>query len=242
MMYLKLIFSKIWRFINYLIKYMVDFIGSLVLLILFLPIMIIIGVAIKVDSKGPVIFRQKRLTKNGEEFYMYKYRTMVNDAEKIGTGLFSYDGDPRITKVGGFLRKTSLDELPQLINILTLKMSFVGPRPPVNYELGNYDELSAFFKKRFRMRAGITGLAQISGRNELDWESKVVKDNQYIDNFNKIGFLYDTYILFMTVISVFKKENINEVEPEHIIGMTEEEKRETMMNEVSKKAKNNQNE
>lgn len=236
-MYLKRIFSNIWLYLNLFIKTLVDIIGSLVLLILLSPVMVLVAIAIKIDSKGPVVFRQIRLTKNGKRYKMYKFRTMINNAENSGTGLFSYDGDPRITKVGKFLRKTSLDELPQLLNILSLRMSFVGPRPPVEYELGNFDELSTTFKNRFRMKAGVTGLAQISGRNELEWDIKVAKDNEYIDKFRKIGFAYDIYIVFMTFVKVIKRENINENEPTYLEGLSEEEKREKMMEEVTKKAK-----
>ena len=208
-MYLKRIFFNLWFYFNLFIKTLIDFVGSLILLIIMFPFMIVIAIAIKIDSKGPIIFKQSRLTKNGKVFKMFKFRTMVNDAEHQGTGLFSYDGDPRITKVGGFLRKTSLDELPQLLNILTLKMSFVGPRPPVDYELGDYNELSYHFKNRFRMKAGITGLSQVKGRNEFDWDLKVKRDNEYIERFNRFGFVYDIYIMFITVL-VFK-ENINEM-------------------------------
>lgn len=241
-MYLKRIFFNIWLFINITIKTLIDFIGSIILLVLLSPIMIIISLLIKIDSKGPILFKQNRLTKNGKIFKMFKFRTMVENAEHLGTGLFSYDGDPRITKMGRFLRKTSLDELPQLFNILSLKMSFVGPRPPVDYELGDYKDLSDDFKNRFRMKAGITGLAQVSGRNELEWDLKVVKDNDYINNFYKTGFIYDLYIMILTVLKVFKRENINETEPDYLEGLTEEEKREVMMEEVSKKASGKNNE
>ncbi len=231
-MFLKRIFGISWIFLNLFIKKIIDFIGSLTLIIILVVPMIMIALIIKIDSKGPVIFKQKRLTKNGKEFTLYKFRTMVNDAENMGSGLFSFSNDTRITKVGKFLRKTSLDELPQLLNIFTFKMSFVGPRPPVNYELGDYNGLSQKFKDRFRMSAGITGLAQISGRNELDWSLKVLKDNEYIEKFKKIGFILDIYIILMTIIKVFKSSDIIEDEPETIKGLTEEEKKKIMTEKV----------
>lgn len=169
-----------------------------------------IGIAIKVDSKGPVIFSQKRLTKNGRIFQMYKFRSMVVNAEKMGTGLFNYENDPRVTKVGRFLRNTSLDELPQFVNVFKGDISIVGPRPAVVYELGDYESLNRKYKKRFCVKGGITGLAQVRGRNENSWDEKVMLDNQYIDEFEKKGILLDLYILLETIAKVFRKSDIYE--------------------------------
>lgn len=237
-MFLKHIILTSWYIINITIKKMIDLIGSLLLVLILLIPMLIISIVIKMTSKGPIIFIQKRLTKHGKEFNMLKFRTMIDGAEQTGTGLFSFENDPRITKVGNFLRKTSLDELPQLFNILTLKMSFVGPRPPVNYELGDFKELSQDYKNRFRMSAGITGLAQISGRNELDWDLKVIKDNEYIDKFKKVGFLLDIYIVFKTIIKVFQSSDNVEEEPDDIKEMSDEEKKNYMSKKVAEKATN----
>lgn len=110
--------------------------------IIFMPVMILIAIAIKLDSKGPVLFRQKRLGYKGREFTMYKFRTMYVESEKKGTGLFNYENDPRVTKTGRILRNTSLDELPQILNIIKGDMSIVGPRPCVTYELGDYNTLN----------------------------------------------------------------------------------------------------
>jgi lipopolysaccharide/colanic/teichoic acid biosynthesis glycosyltransferase len=151
---------------------------------------------------------------------MWKYRSMVENAENIGSGLFSYDDDPRITKVGAFLRKTSIDELPQLFNVLSGEISIVGPRPCVTYELGDFETLNRKYKKRFQMKGGITGLAQCKGRNENSWEEKVTLDNEYIDRFKTEGFLLDIKIIWWTIAKVFKTVNINEKKRE---GMTAEE-------------------
>lgn len=141
---------------------------------------------------------------------MYKFRSMIVDAEKMGAGLFNYKDDPRVTKVGKFLRKSSLDELPQLFNIFFGDMSVVGPRPCVTYELGDFETLNKKYKKRFQVKAGLTGLAQVKGRNDISWDEKVTYDNQYVDGFKKYGILLDIKILFDSVIKVFKKENIYE--------------------------------
>lgn len=187
-----------------------DFLLSLLGLIILSPFFIIIAIIIKCDSKGPVFFKQDRRTKNGKIFRMYKFRSMVVSAEQQGAGLFNYKDDPRVTKVGRFMRNTSIDELPQLLNVLKGDLSLVGPRPCVSYELGDYESLNKRYKKRFEMRAGITGLAQIKGRNENSWDEKVEFDNQYIELFKKQGLWLDIKILFGTVAKVFKSKNIYE--------------------------------
>ena len=197
-------------YINLFFKRLFDILSTLIVIILLIPIWIIIPIAIKCDSKGPVFFKQERRTKKGKVFKMLKFRSMVVNAESIGTGLFNYKNDPRVTKVGRFLRNTSIDELPQLFNIFVGQMSVVGPRPCVKNELGDFDTLNKKYKKRFQMKAGLTGLAQTKGRNDIEWDKKVELDNEYIDKFKKYGVFYDIKILFMSVIKVFKKENIYE--------------------------------
>lgn len=154
---------------------------------------------------------------------MYKFRTMVENAENMGTGLFNFKDDFRVTKVGGILRRTSLDELPQIFNVLNGGMSLVGPRPPVSYELGNYEDLNAEWKRRFTVLPGITGLAQVSGRNELPWSKKIKYDNQYIDLFNKYGILIDIKIIFQTFSQIFSTKEIYEVKDEALDACTDEE-------------------
>lgn len=191
-------------------KRIFDIFSSFIAILLLIPVWIIIPVAIKCDSKGPVFFKQERRTKNGKVFKMLKFRSMVVNAEQSGAGLFNYKDDPRVTKVGRFLRNSSIDELPQLFNIFKGDMSVVGPRPCVRYELGDFETLNKKYKKRFEMKAGLTGLAQVKGRNDISWDEKVEYDNQYIDNFKRHGIFTDIKILWLSVIKVFKKEDIYE--------------------------------
>lgn len=187
------------------IKRILDFVISLIALILLIIPFIIIGIIIKLESKGPVFFRQERIGKNKTRFKIYKFRSMRNDTPKdMPTHLFN-NAESYITKSGNFLRKTSLDELPQLINILKGEMSIVGPRPA----LWNQDDL---IEERDKYGAndivpGLTGLAQISGRDELEIKEKARLDGEYT---KKISFMQDIKILCLTVIKVFKKEGIVE--------------------------------
>lgn len=199
-----------WIFVNNLLKRGCDIVASALALLMLSPVMILCALWIKKDSEGSVIFRQTRLTKNGKKFKMLKFRSMIQNAEKQGTGLFNYEGDPRVTRSGRFLRDHSLDELPQLVNILKGDMSVVGPRPCVEYELGDYETLNTRFKKRFQVIAGLTGYAQIQGRNELEWDEKVDYDNRYIDLYRKWGVVLDLYIIFKTVANVFAHKDIYE--------------------------------
>lgn len=199
-----------WYFLNRFFKRFFDILICAVALIVLLPLWLVIAIAIKCDSKGPILFAQERRTKGGRLFKMYKFRSMVVNAESMGAGLFNYKDDPRVTKVGRLLRNSSLDELPQLWNVLKGDLSLVGPRPCVSYELGDFDTLNKKYKKRFEVRGGITGLAQIKGRNENSWDEKVTYDNIYIDEFKKQGLLLDIKILIGTVAKVFKKQDIYE--------------------------------
>lgn len=200
----------VWTAFNNILKRLFDVLAALAALVALSPIMAVCAVWIKRDSKGPIIFSQERLTKGRRVFRMYKFRSMVQDAEKQGTGLFNYEGDPRVTRSGRFMRDHSLDELPQLVNILKGDMSVVGPRPCVVYELGDYKTLNRRFSKRFDVPAGLTGYAQVQGRNDLDWDVKVDFDNRYIDLYRKWGVAVDLYIILKTVTGVFRHQDIYE--------------------------------
>lgn len=196
--------------LNLFLKRSFDVLVSAISMIILIPVWIVVAIAIKIDSKGPVLFKQDRRTKDGRIFKMYKFRSMVTNAESMGAGLFNYKDDPRVTKVGRFLRNSSIDELPQLINVLKGDISIVGPRPSVTYELGDYESLNKKYKKRFSMKGGITGLAQVKGRNENSWDEKVTFDNQYIDRFKTEGIWLDLKIIWWTIAKVFQHNNIYE--------------------------------
>ena len=189
------------------IKRLVDLLGSLIGLVVLSPLLLIIAIAIKVTSTGPVFFKQDRLGLKGRTFQILKFRTMVVHAEKMGDGLFvSGNEDSRITAIGKILRKTSLDELPQLINVFMGDMSIVGPRPPVTYHpYKGYEGYPTWAKTRFDMRPGITGLAQVKTRTTVPWDDRIVIDNEYIEHFS---LLMDAKILIGTVASVLGKKNI----------------------------------
>lgn len=193
--------------LNLIIKRLIDLFGSVIGSIIISPILIIIAVLIKITSKGPIFFKQKRLGKNGKTFNILKFRTMVVNAEKIGDGLsVKSENDNRITKVGKFLRATSLDELPQLYNVVLGQMSLVGPRPPVTYfPYDGYDNYPEWAKKRFTMLPGVTGLTQVTVRNSVSWDERIKVDNEYIDSFN---IWFDIKLLFGTIVRIFKSENI----------------------------------
>ena len=207
--------------LNLFIKRVFDIVSSILLAILLTPLWIIVSIAIKADSKGPVLFKQGRRTKDGHVFEMLKFRSMVVNAEQSGAGLFNYENDPRVTKVGRFLRDTSIDELPQLFNIIKGDMSVVGPRPCVTYELGDFDTLNKRYRKRFEVKAGLTGLAQVKGRNIFSWDDKVGYDNRYVDEFKRIGVIEDIKILAWSVVKVFKKDDIYENKADE--SMTDDE-------------------
>ena len=198
------------------IKRGLDFVLSLLALIGLSPILLIITIAIKIDSKGPAFFLQERLGKNGKVFKIVKFRTMIVNAEHIGDGLkVKSENDNRITKIGKILRKTSLDELPQLVNVLKGEMAVIGPRPPVTYHPHKYEEYSEIQKQRFTIRPGITGLAQARVRNNATWDERIEIDIEYI---KKITFMGDIKIIIETIKNILKKENIyqeKETEKEH---------------------------
>jgi exopolysaccharide biosynthesis polyprenyl glycosylphosphotransferase len=189
-----------------ILRRILDFMGSLVLIVILAPVFLFITLLIRLDSPGPIIYRQVRCGRNGRRFTFYKFRSMVERAEERQSDLAPYnvmDGpvfkmknDPRVTRVGKFLRKTSLDELPQLINVLRGEMSFVGPRPPIPAEVERYE---GWQRRRLSMKPGITGLWQVSGRNQIDFDQWMKLDLEYIDNWS---LWLDFKILLRTLLAV----------------------------------------
>ncbi|HFN9825715.1 TPA: sugar transferase [Enterococcus faecium] len=183
----------------------IDFLLSLVGIIVLSPILLILCIAIKIDSKGPVIFKQKRVGKNKSHFYIYKFRTMkVDTPQETPTHLLS-NPDFFITRVGKFLRKTSLDELPQLFNILKGDMAVIGPRPALWNQYDLIEERDKYHAND--IRPGLTGLAQISGRDELEIDYKARLDGQYTANITP---MMDLKCFFGTIIFVFKSDGVVE--------------------------------
>lgn len=188
-------------------KRLVDIIGALAGMIIASLLLLLTAVAIKLDSPGPVIFRQKRLGKGGREFEMYKFRSMTVNAEHTGSGQYSFQGDPRVTRVGRFIRATSIDELPQFFNILKGDMSIIGFRPPLTYHPWPLDQYTEEQKKMFSLRPGVTGWAQVHGRKDIQWTRRIDMNVWYAEN---LSFALDMKILCMTICKVLQnKNNVN---------------------------------
>lgn len=177
------------------IKRGVDILISLVALIVFILPMIVIAIAIKLESKGPALFKQKRTGKNGQEFNLYKFRSMTQDND-----VMNFKSENKITKVGRFIRKTSLDELPQVLNILKGDMSWIGPRPWIVEYYNNFTEEQ---KRRVEVLPGITGLAQAYGRNNLSIFDKIKYDIEYVDHYS---LKMDLKVIFLTIKTILSKE------------------------------------
>lgn len=182
------------------VKRFLDVTASFLGLVLLSPLLLAVSILIKIDSRGPVIFRQKRIGRNGKIFEIYKFRSMCVGAEKTGSGVYSGKGDARVTRIGKILRATSIDELPQLLNILKGEMSFVGPRPPLTYHPWKYEEYTDFQKRMFEVRPGITGWAQVNGRKDVEWHKRIELNVWYVDH---MSLLLDIKIMFMTAFKVF---------------------------------------
>lgn len=181
------------------VKRFLDVTASFLGLVLLSPLLLAVSILIKIDSRGPVIFRQKRIGRNGKVFEIYKFRSMCVGAEKTGSGVYSGKGDARVTRIGKILRATSIDELPQLLNILKGEMSFVGPRPPLTYHPWKYEEYTDFQKRMFEVRPGITGWAQVNGRKDVEWHKRIELNVWYVDH---MSLLLDIKIMFMTAFKV----------------------------------------
>lgn len=181
-----------------------DILSSLIAIVLFSPILLALAMIVKCTSPGPILFKQRRIGKDNQEFMIYKFRTMRIDTPNVATHLLK-NPEQYITPIGKFMRKTSLDELPQLFNILKGEMSVVGPRPAL---YNQYDLIEMRTKVNVHtVRPGLTGLAQVSGRDELENEQKVYFDQQYIQ---KQSFFFDLKLIFLTVVKVFKSEGVVE--------------------------------
>lgn len=181
-----------------------DWVIAFFALIILLPLFLVIGLAVKLDSKGPMFFIQERLGKNGKVFNVFKFRSMVvNKGRDKDNKLF--ENDPRITQVGSFIRKTSIDEIPQLINIIKGEMSFIGPRPPLTYFPKKYPDYTEFEKKRFLVKPGISGLAQLRCREVHDWDINIPIDVEYVE---KQSLFFDLRLFLSSLMMFFKTDNI----------------------------------
>lgn len=183
-----------------------DLVASAAAIVVLSPILLATALAIKLESRGPVLFKQERLGLKGKPFKIYKFRSMVVGAEKQGTGVYSYKGDARITKVGRFIRATSLDELPQLFNILKGEMSLIGPRPALIYHPWTFDKYTKHQKRMFDVLPGITGWAQINGRKEVPWPERIELNIYYVEH---LSLALDMRILFSTFFKVLTNANNN---------------------------------
>lgn len=189
-------------------KRAIGFIIALIAFIILLPILLLVAILIKLDSKGPVIFKQERLGVNGVPFKIFKFRSMCVGAEKQGSGVYSYKGDSRITKVGRIIRATSIDELPQLWNIIKGDMALIGPRPALTYHPWPYEQYDEYQKHMFDVRPGITGWAQVNGRKEVPWPERIKLNVYYVEH---VSLWFDIKILFMTVFKVVTNADNNNV-------------------------------
>lgn len=190
-----------------ILKRVIDVVISIAGLILLSPLLLLVAVLIKIDSSGSILFKQRRLGLDGKEFEIYKFRSMKMGAEKSGSGQYSFSNDPRVTKVGKIIRSTSIDELPQFINILKGDMSLIGPRPTLTYHPKEIQEYSKDERIRFDVRPGVTGWAQVNGRKNLDWSKRFALDKEYVQ---KMSFWFDLKIFLLTIKNVvLMKDNVN---------------------------------
>ena len=207
----KIFYNQKYNIMYNLTKRVIDVLGSLIGIILLSPIFFVVSVLIKIDSKGPIVFSQIRVGKDGREFKMYKFRSMVVNAEELKKKLleqnemsgpmFKMKDDPRITKIGKFIRKTSIDELPQLINVLKGEMSLVGPRPSLPKEVEKFEP---WMRKRLEVKPGLTCYWQVSGRNNIDFNDWMKLDIKYVEERN---IYIDIKLIFKTFFVLFGDKN-----------------------------------
>lgn len=192
------------------LKRVIDCVISLLVLGVGVIPMLLVALLIKIDSPGPVLFKQERIGKDGKVFKILKFRSMYQGAEHTGSGVYSGKNDTRVTRVGQILRATSIDELPQTINILRGDMALIGPRPPLTYHPWSYDEYTDEQKRMFEVRPGITGWAQVHGRKDVEWHKRIKLNVWYVDH---VSFGLDIKIFFMTIFKVLSNvdnENVGE--------------------------------
>lgn len=195
---------------KYGVKRIIDCVIAFLVLVVGAIPMLLVALIIKLDSPGPVLFRQQRIGKGGKVFEILKFRSMCQGAEYTGSGVYSGKGDARVTRVGRIIRAASIDELPQCINILRGDMSLIGPRPPLTYHPWPYEEYTDEQKRMFEVRPGITGWAQVHGRKDVEWHKRIELNVWYVDH---VSFLLDVKIFFATIFKVLSNadnENVGE--------------------------------
>lgn len=202
------------------LKRVLDIVFSLLAMVILSPLFLVTAIAVRLDSRGPVIFRQKRLGLDARAFDIYKFRTMCVGAEHMGSGVYSGADDARVTKVGRILRALSIDELPQLVNILRGEMSFIGPRPPLTYHPWPLETYTKEQLHMFAVRPGMTGWAQVHGRKDVEWHKRIQLNCWYVDH---VSFWLDIRIFFLTVFQVLKNENNVNVGATLTAGETEDQ-------------------
>ena len=185
-----------YRFFKRTFDITISFLG----LVLLSWLLLLTAIAIRIESKGPVIFKQDRLGKGGKTFKIYKFRSMCVGAEHTGSGVYSGKGDARVTKIGKIIRATSIDELPQLVNILKGDMSLIGPRPPLTYHPWSVDKYTEDQFRMFSVRPGVTGWAQINGRKDVEWNKRIELNCWYTEH---VSFMLDLKIFFVSIFKVF---------------------------------------
>ena len=189
------------------LKRLIDIVIGVLVFAFLWPVMLITALAIYIEDPGPVIFRQDRLGKDGKVFKMLKFRSMRQNSEHTGSGVYSGKGDPRVTKVGQVIRATSIDELIQAVHLINGQMSLIGPRPPLTYHPWPIEEYTPEQLHMFDVRPGITGWAQVNGRKGVEWHKRIELNCWYADN---VSFLLDLKIFFMTIAKVFTNaDNVN---------------------------------
>jgi lipopolysaccharide/colanic/teichoic acid biosynthesis glycosyltransferase len=189
-------------------KRLIDILVGLMLFVFLWPVMLITAIAIYIEDPGPVIFKQDRLGKDGKVFKMLRFRSMKQNSEHTGSGVYSGKGDPRVTKVGRIIRATSIDELIQAVHLINGQMSLIGPRPPLTYHPWPIEQYTKEQLHMFDVRPGITGWAQVNGRKKVPWDKRIELNCWYADN---VSFALDLKIFFLTIAKVFTNaDNVSE--------------------------------